>query len=128
MRFQWSVIFTCACAAVLGAMSGLVAGGVFLMILITLGAPLSRDATPLLGVLLLGGGPLAGALIGGVYCLRLIRQSPDEWISPNLNKHFCTSCMYDLTHNDSGCCPECGKVIPDKQKSLIAIESDAEHA
>jgi hypothetical protein len=121
MRFKWEVFFTCASAAVLGAISGLMVGALLFVLL-------AQDEKPVLASIFLGGGVLVGAVIGWGYCRSLIRKSPDEWISPQLNKQFCTSCMYDLTQNTSGLCPECGKPIAEQQQPFIENDSEPPHA
>lgn len=34
--------------------------------------------------------------------------------------HVCGGCRYDLTGNASGVCPECGEVISQEQRELLA--------
>ena len=124
MRFARSVLFTCACAVILGAVSGLMAG-VILSVFVVSAVSSSGMNEGVLAVFFLGGCTLAGAVIGGLYCWRQIQNSPDEWITPTIQ---CKSCDYDLTRNQSGECPECGKTITDAQKKLITNISGQNHA
>ncbi len=45
----------------------------------------------------------------------LATQSPD-----------CKSCHYNLTGNESGICPECGKAIPEEQRQLLTQNANSE--
>ena len=124
MRFMRSVLFTCACGVVLGAASGLMAGIILSALVVSaLSSGGSNDG--ILAVLLIPVCALAGAVIGGIYSWKLIRESPDEWITPTIQ---CKSCDYDLTRNQSGVCPECGMAITDAQKKLITNNSEPNHA
>jgi hypothetical protein len=115
MRFKWSVAFTCTCAIVLGAISGLMAG-TLLSMLIFIVVPIQTNESIGISKLLFVASTLGGAVVGGIYCRSLIRRSPDEWITPTIH---CKYCDYDLTRNRSGQCPECGKRISEAQQKLI---------
>lgn len=48
------------------------------------------------------------------------------WISrrPHVPSRHCQWCQYDLNHNTTGRCPECGKVIPTKQQAFLERENE----
>lgn len=43
-----------------------------------------------------------------------------------LMKHLCAKCRYDLTGNESGTCPECGREIPVETREFLQSRSNAE--
>lgn len=121
MRLSWAVFKTCFAASVLGATIGVMAG-LFIVMLAFAIAPGVMDLTDntlALPFIVLGATAL-GAVIAAAYCRAVIRASPDEWLGPQDSVGYCTSCRYDLLHNTTGHCPECGKAIPEEQLEYIA--------
>ncbi|MCO6437006.1 MAG: hypothetical protein J5J06_07955 [Phycisphaerae bacterium] len=43
-----------------------------------------------------------------------------------LMTHLCAKCRYDLTGNESGTCPECGREIPAETREFLESHSNAE--
>ncbi len=60
-----------------------------------------------------------GALVGIVVGWRILLRAPDEWLGHRHDIHTCAACQYDLTGNQTGACPECGRAIPHRQQRYI---------
>ena len=108
-RVAWSIYKTCATAAALGATIGLIAG-VSILLILELIAEGAMGYLVRVGVApyWIGATTVIGAVIGAAYCRALIRRSPEQWFGPKQDAICCSSCLYDLSHNTSGVCPECG--------------------
>ena len=130
MRLTWAIFKTCFAASILGATVG-VMSGLFIVMLAFAMAPGVMDITKhafALPLIVLGTTAL-GAVIAAAYCRVVVKASPDEWLGPQDNVSYCTSCRYDLLHNSTGHCPECGKAIPEEQLRFIAsCSEDPSHA
>jgi hypothetical protein len=58
--------------------------------------------------------PLSVAVLACVVIVWLVRRAASRNIRRALNRRglpTCVSCGYDLTGNESGCCPECGTTV-----------------
>ncbi|MFN3167511.1 MAG: hypothetical protein ACE37H_10655 [Phycisphaeraceae bacterium] len=121
MRFFLLGIPISLAGAFLGSVVGMLFGLMLVAVLAILMGEMSRigDLSGFISVVFITLA-LLGAVTGAIAGWWLILRAPEEWIGHRHDTRVCAKCGYDLTANQSGTCPECGKEIPWRQRRYVA--------